>query len=248
MIGSKQYSRDLPQGGLEIPCVLTFSSGEQREILKVQKLVEEINAYITTNSDATDKEPKNKRQRIDFLEVNPMPSATDQSSDKRHKNSTGGDSIMGSSDIDLDCIVVVVEDSNEQFTGSISEDLEWIHINSIILKKSDKELILNGKRLSDMHINAAQKILSQQFPSFSGFNSTLKYRCIGKLVSNYIQIFFCRGCHWITASTVGCKEGVINIFDSLYCDVDAEAVAGVFPDSDISFNVPSVPMQLGADA
>ena len=156
---------------------------------------------------------------------------------------------MGSSDIDLDCNVVVVEDSNEQFTGSIGEDLEWIHINSTILKNSDKELILNGKRLSDMHINAAQKILSQQFPSFSGFDSTLKQRCIGKWVSNYVQIFFCHGCHWITASTVGCKEGVINIFDSLYCDdaVSKKAVAGVFPDSDISFNVPSGPMQLGAD-
>ena len=131
MIGSKQYSRDLPQGGLEIPCILTFSSGEQREILKVQKLVEEINAYIATNTDDIGKEPKNKRQRIDFLEVNSMSSATDQSADKRHKDSTGEDSIMGSSD--LDCNVVVVEYSNEQFTGSISEDLEWIHINSIIL-------------------------------------------------------------------------------------------------------------------
>ena len=51
-----------------------------------------------------------------------MPSATDQSADKRHKDSTGGDSIMGSSDIDLNCNVAVVEDSNQQFTGSISED------------------------------------------------------------------------------------------------------------------------------
>ena len=122
MIGSKQYSRDLPQGGLEIPCVLIFSSGEQSKILKVQKLVKEINAYIATNTDDTDKEPKNKRQRIDLLEANSMPSATDQSADKRHKDSTREDSIMDSSDIDLNCNVVVVEDSNQQFTGSISED------------------------------------------------------------------------------------------------------------------------------
>ena len=65
-----------------------------------------------------------------------MPLATDQSADKRHKDSTGGDSIKGSSDIDLDCNVVVVEDSNEQFTGSIGEDSEWIHINSIILPRN----------------------------------------------------------------------------------------------------------------
>ena len=40
-----------------------------------------------------------------------------------------------------------------------------------------------------MHINAAQKILSKQFPSFSGFDSTLKQQCIGKWVRNYIQFF-----------------------------------------------------------
>ena len=49
---------------------------------------------------------------------------------------------------------------------------------------------------------------------------------------------------------MGCKEGVINIFDSSYCDVDVsfkKAIADVFPGSDISFNVPSVPLQLGAN-
>ena len=30
-----------------------------------------------------------------------MPSATDQSANKKHKDFTGGDSIMGSSDIDV---------------------------------------------------------------------------------------------------------------------------------------------------
>ena len=41
-----------------------------------------------------------------------------------------------------------------------------------------------------------------------------------------------------------------NIFDSPYCEVDVaskKAIANVFPDSDISFNVPSVPVQLEAD-
>ena len=49
---------------------------------------------------------------------------------------------------------------------------------------------------------------------------------------------------------MGCKEGVINIFDSVYCEVDVaskRAIADVFPGSDISFNVPRVPLQLGAD-
>jgi len=35
--GRRQYSRDLPQGGLEIPCVLAFS-GEEKEVQKVKKI------------------------------------------------------------------------------------------------------------------------------------------------------------------------------------------------------------------
>ena len=71
-----------------------------------------------------------------------------------------GDRKVGSSDVDLKCNVIIVEDSTEKFTRSFSEDLEWFCISSIILKCSDKKLILDGKRLTVMHINAAQKILS----------------------------------------------------------------------------------------
>ena len=36
--GSRQYSRDLPQGRLEIPCTLSFE-GDEKYIEKVKKLV-----------------------------------------------------------------------------------------------------------------------------------------------------------------------------------------------------------------
>ena len=35
--GRRKYSRDLPQGGLEVPCVLTFK-GDEKEIKKLVKL------------------------------------------------------------------------------------------------------------------------------------------------------------------------------------------------------------------
>ena len=79
----------------------------------------------------------------------------------------------------------------------------------------------------------------------------LNNNIIDEWVSNYIRTIFCHDCHWITASTVGCKEGDINIFDSFYCKIDLatkKAIADVYPGSDISFNVPGVvPWQLGAD-
>ena len=36
--GGRQYSADLPQGGLEIPCILRFEGGD-KEISKVKKLL-----------------------------------------------------------------------------------------------------------------------------------------------------------------------------------------------------------------
>jgi len=38
VIGSQQYSRDLPQGRLEIPCTLTFE-GDKKFIEKVKKVM-----------------------------------------------------------------------------------------------------------------------------------------------------------------------------------------------------------------
>ena len=39
--GPRRYSADLPQGGLEIPCVLRFE-GDTKEIIKIKKFVKSI--------------------------------------------------------------------------------------------------------------------------------------------------------------------------------------------------------------
>ena len=72
--GTRQYSVDLPQGGLEVPCKLTFS-GETRLIIKVQKLLQEaldsgLLTSCTVNGDPQQKSPTkqpNKKRRIDHL-------------------------------------------------------------------------------------------------------------------------------------------------------------------------------------
>lgn len=38
VIGHRRYSADLPQGGLEIPCILRFE-GEKKEVAKLKKFV-----------------------------------------------------------------------------------------------------------------------------------------------------------------------------------------------------------------
>ena len=52
--GSRRYSSDLPQGGLEVPCILTFSTPQAYESEKTKKLAESSLALpvkLTTNTE-----------------------------------------------------------------------------------------------------------------------------------------------------------------------------------------------------
>ena len=67
--GPRQYSNDLPQGGLEVPCRLTFT-GTGDDTSKVEKLLNcaPINNAIFSQSVTPAcqlSEPASKRQRID---------------------------------------------------------------------------------------------------------------------------------------------------------------------------------------
>ena len=56
--GARQYSSDLPQGGLEVLCILTFRTSEEKECEKAKKLIElalsvKIKAIVLEDSTAT---------------------------------------------------------------------------------------------------------------------------------------------------------------------------------------------------
>ena len=206
--GSKRYSYDLPQGGLEIPCTLIFS-GEQSKIVKIKGLIKDIMLA----------EESKKR---------------DESVESRSEDKVD----------DLNCESVVKR-------RKTSNDMEWVCIaGNISLKLEEKEMLLGGLQLTDMHINASQMILKNQFPLINGLTSTLTVSStsFGSWVSNYIQIFHCRGNHWITITTLGCDPGCVCVFDSLYNDIDHETksiVNFVFARSDIVFIQPQVNKQQG---
>ena len=56
-------------------------------------------------------------------------------------------------------------------TGYSTKD--WVQQGGIVLTTTDKEHILSGKKLNDLHINLAQTILKQQFSDLAGLKSTL---------------------------------------------------------------------------
>ena len=58
--GSRRYSRDLPQGGLEVPCTLKFQ-GSTKDIDKVKKLLE---AAPSTTSVVTSQAPPTKTRKL----------------------------------------------------------------------------------------------------------------------------------------------------------------------------------------
>ena len=39
-----------------------------------------------------------------------------------------------------------------------------------------------------------------------------------------MQIIHVRGCHWCTISNVGCSDGVVNIYDSMYSSVSSSTL------------------------
>ena len=76
IVGSRRYSGDLPQGGLEIPCVLTFKAPDKmKDVLeKTQILLEEVSTIRSSSEDSNRSVPSNsvisnpKRSRIEVDE------------------------------------------------------------------------------------------------------------------------------------------------------------------------------------
>ena len=153
---SRRYSRDLPQGGLEVPYVLTFQGGA-KDIAKVSKLV----SYA--------------------LSLCPEAATKDEPPKKKCDTQDGSD--------------------------------------------SKSEGIISGEKLSDLHINFAQTLQMLQFPWVNGLQNTLLQSKNNpeKPLQDQLQVIHC--CtrdHWIVASTVHCKDGEVNIYNSVYSTVDEE--------------------------
>jgi len=90
-------------------------------------------------------------------------------------------------------------------TGSIQDEADW-------------KALQDGDQLNEKYINAANTILTKQFPNQAGFQHTLRYQSAQKPITpqtkgGTIQLHNVRSNHWVT--TV-CSGGVIRLFDSLY--------------------------------
>ena len=95
----------------------------------------------------------------------------------------------------------------------------WL-CNSLYTLGKDEVLLPSGW-LSDSVIAAAQLLILQQFPHMSGLQSPVLQQTF-KVHS--VQIVNIRNNHWCIMSTVGCDEGVVNVYDSMYVSLSSATV------------------------
>ena len=201
--GKQRYSTELPQGGLEVPCVLNFR-GRVKDVGKIVKLL-----WPAGTSGSGLDPPPSKKSKMD----------TSDDLDPKAKRPGPCD--------------------HEHNGGLLSQD--------------DKRIILDGKWLSDTHVNVAQQLLKKQFPNLLGLFSTLLLSKLKNPIpagASTLQILHIRGNHCIVASTIGCQPGEVRLFDSLYKSIDTTTMAlvSLVFGKDVSVSLePSQQQQGGSD-
>ena len=119
---------------------------------------------------------------------------------------------------------------NDLVTGdsdSTTEDIDvWVKCDRQILRIADKEIIETGMELTDKHIQYAQYLIKKQFSTIGGLCSTLlQGRKKHSLPQNSLQVIYCSARHhWVVASNMECKKGVVNVYDSLFTTLDEETL------------------------
>ena len=204
--GTHRYSPDIPQGGLEIPCVLTFLAKNFKEGNKTKRLLE---ATLSLTP----------------VELN-MVSETDE----------GLLGAEGTVELGSDVSTVdgkIKSEPTDECTVDLT-DLVQVEADASPPSKQPKlgslEKIIMGKELTNTEINLAQQLLKSQFPGVNGLQSTLlqdkQTILTEKSVRDNIQIIHCkRRHHWVVATTMNCDIYQVKVFDSLYtfCDKETEA-------------------------
>ena len=134
----------------------------------------------------------------------------------------------------------------------------WVNVSKQTLNFKDKQNIDTKELLNDKTIDVAQAIMKNQFinPKINGFQSVLnKQRVTGfnKVEKDMVQILH-RGSlgsgHWLTISTLNCPEGTVNVFDSMYNDLDQECKSQVlsilkYKGKTVKFHMIPVQRQVG---
>ena len=195
--GSRRYSSDIPQGGLEIPCVLTFTAQSSVEGNKAEKLIE---STLSVKCSKLTNPVQGETCAADLLLITSSEEKENLFSQADKIDLTNCDTAQG------------------ETQGSPPRKRA---------KNFDAECVIMGAELSDITINYAQELLKVQFQELNGLQSTLlqvrEVELSEAQVKNKLQIIHCsKRHHWIVASTVNCKLEEVQVYDSLFSTIDKE--------------------------
>lgn len=122
---------------------------------------------------------------------------------------------------EVDAIELADDDSPEFPAAQL-----WVKMEDVQLTQDDKAILLKGRQLNDRHMNAVQRLLKTHHPTLKGLCSTL-LAASQKLPPRGLHAFFVRGNHWIVLSTLGCRPGEVNVYDSLYTSQDPGTLSAI---------------------
>ena len=110
--------------------------------------------------------------------------------------------------------------------GACRSDI-WVKVHDISLTFEDKHILEQGEKLTDKHINCAQRILKLKFPGINGLRLTLlQGQAHKQSTTNAVQIFHVNDDHWVCGTTVGTTRKEVLIYDSWYTKWD-QATLGI---------------------
>ena len=120
-------------------------------------------------------------------------------------------------------------DSNEEPVGSsdLDSSLQWVCNPLYILTISDREDVLSPSGwLSDKVIHSAQLLMLQQFPHILGLQPPVLEQTLSFQVhrGEFVQIICVGDNHWCTVSNIGCSEGEVKVYDSLFRTVSSHTL------------------------
>ena len=96
-----------------------------------------------------------------------------------------------------------------------------------VLNEKDHQLITCPTGwLDDKIIQASQLLLAQHFPDIKGLQPPTLEQIQGFRVHSreFLQLLNVRRSHWILVSNVGCDEGVVHVYDTMYFSIPLSTV------------------------
>ena len=129
------------------------------------------------------------------------------------------------------CKCVIVKPTTVDLSSdSDSQSVDSMWVNGVLYKLTgaDKTSVVNPNGwLNDSVISAAQMLMLQYFPNMRGLQPPTLAKTHSfdtHQTESFVQIIHVRRNHWCVVSNVGCDQGVVNVYDSLYEHVPKNAV------------------------